>query len=543
MLSMSIGRRHKAEAIWIFGAVVVCSMVSAVIPLILQYVLDSLSQKSSTFIYLLAAMAGFVWLSQCGKDYINGRAQIFVHETNSKLGEEYIKGVLKCGTNTIIDKGAAYTVQALNNAKASNNTLIQSALQSIAPTIFEMAVAISVLLATGNYVVTSVILVYILLFGLISRRFIDALSRVFRQCIFFNMETAKRVNGIVSGIETVKILNAKNIIIEKYNVDNNKLINAWRDFYKKNLSLSLAKSTLFIVIFLGSLWFTGRKVIAGSIGIGEFVMINTYLFQVCRPYESLLQTIGNVIESFAGYKPLIDIIRLSEIDGYKSRNISIHSRPSLKLESICYRYGESEGIDDVSMTFKPGTFNVITGSSGSGKTTLIKLIMRLIRPQSGQVEYGGVNIYNIDDDIFHEKFSLVTQDLGIFNESLEFNLRVANPNASDLDLYEALSKAQLSYLVDRSPEKLGIIVGERGLKLSGGERQRLTIARIFLRNPDVIIFDESTSSLDYKTERYIIEEIKKTFSDKIILMIAHRDSVIDSADNVFTLEKGRLENV
>jgi ATP-binding cassette subfamily B protein len=182
------------------------------------------------------------------------------------------------------------------------------------------------------------------------------------------------------------------------------------------------------------------------------------------------------------------------------------------------------------------------GPSGAGKSTLVKLLVGLYPPQHGQILYNGVAGSRVDLDLFRERIGFVTQDSQLFSGSIRENLQFVKPGASDAECLDVLHKASVQSLLDRADRGLDTVIGEGGVKLSGGEKQRLSIARALLRQPQLLVFDEATSSLDSLTE----EEVSRTIRDVaraqegITISIAHRLSTIMHADRIFVLEKGRI---
>ena len=182
------------------------------------------------------------------------------------------------------------------------------------------------------------------------------------------------------------------------------------------------------------------------------------------------------------------------------------------------------------------------GPSGSGKTTLVKLLVGLYRPRSGDIRYDGFSIDDIDLDALRERIGLVTQDTQLFSGTIRENLLFVNPSASDQECMAVLKKAACQSLLARADKGLDSVIGEGGVKVSGGEKQRLSIARALLRGPNLLVFDEATSSLDSLTEEEISETIRDVSmrKDLITILIAHRLSTVLHADKIYVLERGRV---
>ncbi len=203
---------------------------------------------------------------------------------------------------------------------------------------------------------------------------------------------------------------------------------------------------------------------------------------------------------------------------------------------------ETLALRGVNLTVDAGEVVAITGPSGSGKTTLVKLLVGLYRPQSGDIRYDGFSIDDVDLDSLRERIGLVTQDTQLFSGTIRENLLFVNPNATDEDCMSVLNKAACQSLLRRADKGLDTVIGEGGVKVSGGEKQRLSIARALLRHPNLLVFDEATSSLDSLTEEEISETIRDVSmrKDLITILIAHRLSTVLHADKIFVLERGQI---
>jgi ABC-type multidrug transport system fused ATPase/permease subunit len=194
----------------------------------------------------------------------------------------------------------------------------------------------------------------------------------------------------------------------------------------------------------------------------------------------------------------------------------------------------------VSLTVEPGRMVALVGSSGAGKSTLASLVPRLYDTDQGSVRIGGIDVRDLSFDDIRATVGVVTQDGHLFHDTIRANLRYASPHASDDELWTALRSARLAALVESLPDGLGTVVGERGYRLSGGERQRLTIARLLLAKPRVVILDEATAHLDSESEVAVQEALAAALAGRTALVIAHRLSTVRAADTIVVLEQGRV---
>jgi ATP-binding cassette, subfamily B, bacterial len=210
-----------------------------------------------------------------------------------------------------------------------------------------------------------------------------------------------------------------------------------------------------------------------------------------------------------------------------------------EVASLDTRGGE-EVLHGVSFRAEPGQLVALVGSSGAGKSTIASLLPRLYDVDSGTVRMGGVDVRDLSFRSIRETLGLVTQDGHLFHDTIRANLRFARPDARDSELWDALKRARLADLVHSLPDGLDTVVGERGYRLSGGERQRLTLARLLLAQPRVVILDEATAHLDSLSEAAVQEAIVEALAGRTALVIAHRLSTIRAADQILVIEAGRI---
>jgi ABC-type multidrug transport system fused ATPase/permease subunit len=202
--------------------------------------------------------------------------------------------------------------------------------------------------------------------------------------------------------------------------------------------------------------------------------------------------------------------------------------------------GGVEVLHDVSFRAEPGQMVALVGSSGAGKSTVAQLLARLYDTEAGAVRLGGVDVRDLTFDALRASIGFVTQDGHLFHDTIGGNLRYASPVASDAEIVEALHRARLGELLDALPDGLDTVVGERGYRLSGGERQRLTIARLLLAKPRVVILDEATAHLDSESEAAVQDALGAALEGRTAIVIAHRLSTIRAADEIAVVEHGRI---
>ena len=218
-------------------------------------------------------------------------------------------------------------------------------------------------------------------------------------------------------------------------------------------------------------------------------------------------------------------------------NIQINTG-KIEFKNVSFKYNKNNVFENFNLIINDKQKIGIIGVSGSGKTTLVNLIFKFYTPQEGSILIDDKNISNYNTNSLYNNLTYVPQETILLHSTIYDNIKIAKPDASDEEIYTAAKKAELHDFIESLDDKYNTIVGERGIKLSGGQRQRIALARIFLRNSKIVIFDEATSSLDNNTEFKIQKNIHKYFSDQTIICIAHRLSTLNDMDNILVIENG-----
>lgn len=298
---------------------------------------------------------------------------------------------------------------------------------------------------------------------------------------------------------------------------------AFKDFFITKMNL----------YFIG-----GLLIINGHMEVAALLVFMNY-------YQQFFGNISSITDLILGLKtdkPSID--RALEILDYPEPNKLKVTQltDEIKIENISFSYPNTNAVvlKNISLTVSPQQHIAIVGRSGCGKTTLTKLIMGLYPSDNGEIYLGGYDIQKISSDSIGHKIGVVMQEPMLFNLTIRENLQFAKKRVTQNELDFACRQANIFDFIQELPEKYETVIGERGIKLSGGQKQRLAIARTFLLNPDIIIFDEATSSLDYESEKAILSSITALSQNKTIITIAHRLSSVLSADFVVVMENEQI---
>jgi ATP-binding cassette subfamily B protein len=305
----------------------------------------------------------------------------------------------------------------------------------------------------------------------------------------------------------------------------------------------------------------GHLAISGAITVGSLLAITTLLARLYGPITSLTNVRVDVMTALVSFERVFEVLDLEPMvkDNPGARQIKA-SKPSVVFNHVEFRYPTADEISlaslemvakkeivdsgvvikDLSFTCAPGTLTAIVGPSGAGKSTISGLIPRLYDVTKGSISIDGIDIKDITLDSLRNEIGVVTQDSHMFHDTIEANLRYANPDATLAQIQSACEAAQMWEFITSLPNGLETIVGERGHRLSGGEKQRLAIARLLLKAPSIVILDEATAHLDSENEALVQAALEKALVGRTSIVIAHRLSTVQKADQILVLENGYL---
>ena len=277
-------------------------------------------------------------------------------------------------------------------------------------------------------------------------------------------------------------------------------------------------------------------VMRGELSYGEFaafILISNVLF---KPLEKINAVIELYPNGIAGFKHFLDTLAVEpDIKDKEDARDLTNVRGSISYDNVSFKYEEKNVLSDISFNIAPGETIAFVGPSGAGKTTLCSLLPRFYEVSDGSIKIDGQDIRDLTLSSLRENIGTVQQDVFLFAGTLKENVAYGKPDATDEEVYDALEKAQLKELVDSYRDGLDTIVGERGVKLSGGQKQRIAIARMFLKNPPILVLDEATSALDTATEMYIQDALNRLAEGRTTLVIAHRLATIKNADRIMVV--------
>lgn len=348
-------------------------------------------------------------------------------------------------------------------------------------------------------------------------------------------------DGIQEGLETLRDLRSYNMTDAYMSGLENKIKAVEKNaiFVEFTNAAFVCSAQMILKLGIGTVAVVGGALLLnGQITVLTFFM---FLLVVTRMYEPLqisLQNLSAIISADTNCKRMDEILSYEEQEGDKEL---MNDGYDIQFDHVSFAYKDGEQVlSDVSFTAKQGEVTALIGPSGGGKTTVTRLAARFWDNDTGSITVGGMKVTDIDPEKLLSLYSIVFQDVTLFNDTIMENIRIGRQGATDEEVMEAARLAHCDEFVERMPEKWNTMIGENGSELSGGERQRISIARAFLKDAPIILMDEATASLDVDNESFIQESISKLICDKTVLIIAHRMRTVDGVDKIVVLKDGTV---
>lgn len=393
-----------------------------------------------------------------------------------------------------------------------------------------------------NYKLTLLLFVFLPIAGLV----IGRISKSLRKSSDIAQQQLGHMLGVIDetlvGMRVLKAFNAENHQHLRFMKLNNTLFRTRNRIAARRELASPLSETMGIIVVSIILWVGGKMVFSGSGFEGaEFIGYIALFSQIINPFKNLSSAFYNVQKGTSALERIESLLNAENAIKESPNAIPIHSfQNSIELRNVTFAYGDKQILKDVNLSIYKGKTIALVGASGAGKSTLVDLVPRFHDVTGGQILIDGTDIreYKIDD--LRRLIGVVSQDPILFNDSLYNNITLGTGGATRERVEDAARIAHADNFIAQKSEGYETLAGDRGARLSGGERQRITIARAVLKNPPILILDEATSSLDTESERVVQEAINKLMQNRTCIVIAHRLSTVQHADEIIVMDKGRI---
>jgi ATP-binding cassette subfamily B protein len=491
---------------------------------------------------LLGAAIGVAFVSRVAKNFQDFYVNTITQRVGAKMYSDGIKHSLELPYQEFEDERSGETLGKIQKARTDSQTLVSQTINVIFITlvgfVFVMIYALNVYWPIAPlYILTIPVIGGVSL--LLSKKIKKVQASIFAETAALAGSTTESLRNI----ELVKSLGLSEQEINRLNNTTEKILLLELKKVKYIRSLSFVQGTIVNLVRTTILFIMLYLIFSQKITFGEFFSLWIYSFFLFQPLQELGNIISTYRESEASLENFKKILEAPIEEKPKNAEV-IEKVSSLSFKDVVFKHktAMTDALASVSFEASHGETIAFVGPSGSGKTTLVKLLVGLYKPSSGDILYNKSSYKNIDIESIRNQVGFVTQDTQLFAGTIRENLLFVNPSATDKECLDVLEKSACQSLLARAEKGLDTVIGEGGVKVSGGEKQRLSIARALLRKPNLLVFDEATSSLDSLTEQEISKTIKSIGEKKehITVLIAHRLSTIMHADRIYVFEKGKI---
>jgi ATP-binding cassette subfamily B protein len=491
---------------------------------------------------LVGLAIGAAMVSRIAKNFQDYFTNIITQKVGAEMYADGLKHSLELPYQVFEDQRSGETLGILQKVRLDCEKFITSFISVLFVSLIGMIFVIVYSLKV-SYQVTLVYFAAIPIITFVSMALSKRIKTIQTKIVAETTALAGSTTESLRNIELVKSLGLAKQEIERLNKTTYKILDLELRKVKFVRSMSFVQGTVVNFVRSCMVLVLLMLIFKNTLTPGNYLMFLFYSFFLFNP----LQELGNVIQSWreaevslGNFHSILSI----PIDPKPEKPVLLEKVNTLTFDNVSFKHltANRNALNHISFETNSGETIAFVGPSGSGKTTLVKLLVGLYQPLEGDILYNNILSKEIDLDQLREKIGFVTQDTQLFSGTIRENLQFVRPGATDEECMNVLHRAACQTLLARADKGLNTVIGEGGVKVSGGEKQRLSIARALLRNPDILVFDEATSSLDSITEEEITETIRDVseFDNHITILIAHRLSTIMHADKIFVLEKGHI---
>jgi ATP-binding cassette subfamily B protein len=541
---------YKKRIAFAMLCLVLTKIASVYLPFILKDIVDTLSandvdNKQALLVVPLGLVAAYGMVRLSIVIFAEIRDTLFGRVTERairRIGLKVFRHLHALDLDFHLNRQTGGLSRDIDRGTSGISFLMRFMVFNIVPTLLEIVIVITILFINYGIWFALITLVSIVSYIAYSVFATEFRTRYVREANKADSSSNTRAIDSLLNYETVKYFTNEEYEAEAYDQQ----LSDWEKAKIKNrlslFALNGGQALIIAIAMTAMLALAANDVASGVMTLGDFVLINAFMMQLFMPlnflgfvYREIKGSLAN-IENFFG---LLD--RTPKVQ-------DVIDAPKLKVEqaqinfdNIGFAYNQKRQIiKGISFCIKGGEKVAVVGTSGSGKSTLVKLLFRFYDVDSGSITIDGQNITQVSQHSLREHIGIVPQDTVLFNDTLFANVQYGNPLANKDNVMKAIEMAHLTRFVESLPEGVDTMVGERGLKLSGGEKQRVAIARTILKDPEILVFDEATSSLDSQSEQAILAAINDVAANRTSLVIAHRLSTIIDSDMILVMRDGEI---
>src|SRR5215472_16813584 len=520
-------------------------------PLIFRHIIDSYATKfhqytTGQFIrgvsLLLSAAVGVAFISRVAKNFQDYYVNVVTQRTGAELYADGVERSLSLPYAVFEDQRSGETLGKLQKVRTDVERFITAFVNilftSLVGVTFVIVYAFSV-----HWIIAPAFFLTVPLLGVLSSVLSRKIKTIQKVIVAETTALAGATTESLRNIELVKSLGLAQQEIARLNTTTAKILKLELKKIRYLRSLSFVQGTCVNLLRTSILFLMLYLIFTQRITVGQFFSLFIYSFFIFGPLQELGNAINVYRETEVSLQNFEAILSLPP-DPRPEHPVALGSLESLEFDHVSFQHqsASAPALHGISFEVARGETIAFVGPSGAGKTTLVKLLVGLYRPNTGHIYYNGTPEDEIAMEDLRERIGFVTQEAQLFSGSIRENLCFVRPDATDEECLQVLRQASVESLLKRADKGLDTVIGEGGVKVSGGEKQRLSIARALLRRPQLLVFDEATSSLDSLTEEEISQTIRDIGAsrDAITILIAHRLSTVLHADRIYVLERGGI---
>ena len=538
---------YRGRVIIALTFLILAKVANVGVPLALKEIVDALDTSTQTQLFLpLMLLLGYGALRLSSSLFNELRDSIFAkvrHGAMRKVTVRVLEHLHKLSLRFHLERKTGAITRDMDRGTRSVSSMLNYMVFSLLPILVEVALITAILLGKYSIWFTVITFTTVAIYILFTFR-ITAWRMKYRSIMNAHDSEAntQAVDSLIN-YETVKYFGNEQYELDRYDAK----LEHWEEAaIKSQTSLSVLNVGQGIILAIGvtlMMILASQGVVAGTLTMGDLVLVNAFLLQLFIPLNFLGVVYSQLQHALSDMELMFDLLdeKPEIIDKPDAKPLAINSG-SVRFEHVNFSYDTDRQIlFDINFEIPAGHKLAVVGPSGSGKSTLARLLFRFYNITEGRILINEQDIQSVTQKSLRKAMGIVPQDTVLFNDSIFHNIAYANPEAPKEAIINAAKVANIHDFIESLPKGYDSIVGERGLKLSGGEKQRVAIARTVLRNPKILVFDEATSSLDSKSEKAILQALRKVSVDHTTLVIAHRLSTVTDADQILVMEKGHIK--
>jgi ATP-binding cassette subfamily B protein len=538
---------YRGRVLFALACLVVSKLAMVGVPVVLKYIVDGLDAGPGQTIVLplmLLLIYGMLRFINSGFNELRDAifARVRYHAMN-RLAVSVLSHLHDLSLRYHLERNTGAISRDLERGTQSFSAILNYLVFNIVPTMAEFLLVALILFSQYDSLFAGIIFFSVIFYVGFTLMVTEWRMHYRHEMNALDSSANGRAMDSLMNYETVKYFNNDDHEITRYR----DTMGLWEDAAVKSQNtmsmLNFGQAAIIALGVTGIMLLAAQGVVDGELTLGDLVLINTMMLQLFLPLNFLGVIYRSLKYALADMDMVIKLLRRPvEIVDSSDAGVLEIKQASIEFRHVGFHYNvERRILEDVSFKLEDGEKLAIVGPSGAGKSTIARLLFRFYDIDQGQILISGQDIAAVTQQSLREAIGIVPQDTVLFNDSILYNIQYARPDASFEEIREVARLADIDSFIEALPEGYDTVVGERGLKLSGGEKQRVAIARVLLKDPAILVFDEATSSLDSRSEKNILDALTRISRNKTTLVIAHRLSTVIDADRIIVLEEGRVK--